>query len=169
MSFIISAGTFISFAEYTDVVDRDSRLFEENEILNNEADIEDLLVRASGRLLARIKSSEWWKEYNYRRNSSLNRDSRLVPVVNPLLIIGRQADFTDLTVALALADYILPKVADFANENSNERQKMLFYKERVDALFVELIESGDWYDYDADNTVETAEREPVKVNLVRIR
>jgi hypothetical protein len=70
---------------------------------------------------------------------------------------------------MALADYILPKVADFANENSNERQKMLFYKERVDALFVELIESGDWYDYDADSTVETAEREPVKVNLVRIR
>jgi hypothetical protein len=63
----------------------------------------------------------------------------------------------------------LPKVADFANENSNERQKMLFYKERADELFIELIESGDWYDYDADATVETAERDPVRINLVRIR
>lgn len=169
MSFIISSGTFISFAEYSDVVDRDSRLFEENEVLNNEADIEDLLARASERLLARVRSSEWWKEYNYRRNSNLNRDSRLVPAVDPLKIIGRQADFTDLTVATALADYILPKVADFANENSNERQKMLFYKERADELFVELIESGDWYDYDGDDAVETAEREPNRQNLVRIR
>jgi hypothetical protein len=169
MSFIISAGTFISFAEYQDVVDRDSRLFEENEILNSEADIEDLLARASERLLARVRSSEWWKEYNYRRNSALNRDPRLVPTVDPLRILSRQADFTDLTVAMALADYILPKVADFANENSNERQKMLFYKERADELFIELIESGDWYDYDADATVETAERDPVRINLVRIR
>lgn len=169
MSFIISNGTFISFAEYSDVVDRDSRLFEENEVLNNEADIEDLLTRASERLLARVKSSEWWKEYNYRRNSSLNRDSRLVPAVDPLKIIGRQADFTDLTIAMALADYILPKVADFANENSNERQKMLFYKERADELFVELIESGDWYDFDGDASVETDERDPNRQNLVRIR
>jgi hypothetical protein len=169
MSFIISNNTFISFAEYQDVVDRDSRLFEENEILNDDADIENLLARASERLLARVKSSEWWKEYNYRRNSSLNRDSRLVPAVDPLRIIERQADFTDLTVAIALADYILPKVADFANENSNERQKMLFYKERSEELFIELIESGDWYDFDGDNSVETTEKEPVRINLVRIR
>jgi hypothetical protein len=169
MSFIISAGTFISFAEYQDVVDRDSRLFEENEILNDETTIEELLTRASERLLARVKSSEWWKEYNYRRNSSLNRDSRLVPSVDPLLIKARQADFTDLTVSMALADYILPKVADFANENSNERQKMLFYKEASDALFIELIESGDWYDWNDTGTVDTTDKEPVKVNLVRIR
>lgn len=169
MSFIISNNTFISFAEYQDVVDRDSRLFEENEILNDETTIEELLTRASERLLARVKSSEWWKEYNYRRNSNLNRDPRRVPDVDPLLIIGRQADFTDLTVAIALADYILPKVADFANENSSERQKMLFYKERVDALFIELIESGDWYDWDETGGVDTTDKEPVKVNLVRIR
>ena len=169
MSFIISNNTFISFAEYQDVVDRDSRLFEENEILNNEADIEIVLGRASERLLARIKSSEWWKEYNYRRDSSLNRDSRRVPNVDPLKIIGRQEDFTDLTVAIALADYILPSVADFANETSSERQKMLFYKERSNDLFVELLESGDWYDYDDDSSVETEERDPSRINLVRIR
>lgn len=169
MSFIISNNTFISFAEYQDVVDRDSRLFEENEILNNDADIEIILTRASERLLARIRSSEWWKEYNYRRNSGLNRDSRLVPAVDALKIISRQEDFTDLAVAMALADYILPKVADFANENSNERQKMLFYKERADELFIELLESGDWYDYDADATVETSEKDPSRINLVRIR
>jgi hypothetical protein len=120
-------------------------------------------------LLARIKSSEWWKEYNYRRNSSLNRDPRRVPAVDPLLIIGSQADFTDLTVSMALADYILPKVADFSNENSSERQKMLFYREASDALFVEIIEAGDWYDYNSDLTVETTEKDPVRLNLVRIR
>ena len=169
MSFIISSGTFISFAEYQDVVDRDSRIFEENEILNDETLVEELLTRASERLLARIRSSDWWKEYVFSRDASLNRDTRNVPAVDPLLIIGRQADFTDLTVAIALADYLLPKVADFANENSSERQKILFYRERMEALFVELIADGSWYDYDASGTITTTEKQPTRVNLVRIR
>lgn len=169
MSFIISSGTFISFAEYQDVVDRDSRIFEENEILNDETLVEELLTRASERLLARIRSSDWWKEYVFSRDATLNRDTRNVPAVDPLLIIGRQADFTDLTVAIALADYLLPKVADFANENSSERQKILFYRERTESLFVELIADGSWYDYDASGTITTTEKQPTRVNLVRIR
>jgi len=169
MSFIISANTFISFAEYQDVVDRDSRLFEENEILNNESDIETVLERVSQRLLTRISSSDWWREYNYRRNPALNRDSRLVPQVDPIRIIKRHADFTDLTVSMALSEYILPKVADFSNENSSERQKILFYKDAASEMYIELIEAGDWFDYNADAVLETSEKAPSKINRIRVR
>jgi len=169
MSFITSNSTFISFADYQNVVDRDSRIFDENEILNDTELIEDILIRASERLLARIKSSGWWREYHWSRNPALSRDPRLVPDVNPMLILGRNADFTDLTVLIALSEYILPKVTDFATDTAPGVLKIDFYKQAATALFLELIESGDWYDYDASGLVTTAERSPNTQNLVRIR
>ena len=168
MTFIISGTTFRSFAVYQDVVDRDQRLFESNEGLD-EIEIEDMLIRTSQRILDKIRATDWWREYQFSRNTSLKRDLRLVPAVNGLLIKGRQADFTDLCVYQALADYILPKIADFGNETSAESVKIKYYTDRANELFKELIESGDWYDFDADGSVETAEKQPARLNLVRVR
>lgn len=168
MSFIISGNTFRSFAEYQNVLDRDQRLFESNEGLTDEV-VEDMLIRASERLLVRIRATDWWRNYQFKRNTALKNDVRLVPPVNPLKIITRKADFTDLCVFLALADYILPKVADFANQDSAEVQKIKYYEDRSDKLFNELIEAGDWYDFAGDGAVNTSDIEPSRLNLVRVR
>ena len=168
MAFIISGQTFISFAEYDDVVNRDQRIFEQNEILTEQI-VEDMLIRASERILTRIKASDWWQEYQFKRDITLKNDARLLPNVNGMKIEARKNDFTDLCVYQALAEYILPKIADFSDENSSERQKILYYTDKSNALFTELIEAGDWYDFDDDGSVETGEKMPSRVNLVRIR
>ena len=168
MAFIATTTTFTSFAEYQDVLDRDQRLFEANEGLT-ETTVEDALIRASDRILSRIKATDWWKDYQFSRNAALKNDPRLVPAVNPLLITSRVSDFTDLCVFHALEDFILPKLADFANPESAEVQKIAYYKEKAEDLFKELIESGDWYDFDGDGTVGTTEKAPARLNLVRIR
>lgn len=168
MAFIISLGNFISFAEYADVVQRDQRLFEANEGLT-ESEVEDLLEQASNRLLSKFKASDWWRQYQFKLDSTLNNDVRLLPALNPLRIKSRQQDFTDLCVYYTLHEYILPKIADFANDGNSERQKILYYKEKSDDLFNELLEDGSWYDYDNDGTVETTEKMPARRNLVRVR
>lgn len=168
MAFIISLGNFISFAEYTDVVQRDQRLFEANEGLT-ESEVEDLLEQASQRLLSKFKASDWWRQYQFKLNTGLNSDVRLIPSLNPLRIMNRKQDFTDLCVYYTLHEYILPKIADFANDGNSERQKISYYKEKADDLFNELLEDGSWYDYDADGTVETDEKMPARRNLVRVR
>ena len=168
MTFIISGNTFRSFAVYQDVVDRDQRLFEANEGLDEQS-VEDILIRSSQRILDRIRASDWWRTYQFTRNTNLKHDVRQVPEVNALLIKSRQSDFTDLCVYLALEEYILPKIADFGNEANAERQKILYYKEKASALFDELITAGDWYDFNADGIIEVAEKQPARLNLVRIR
>lgn len=168
MTFIVTGTTFRSFAVYQDVVDRDQRLFESNEGLD-EITVEDALIRTSQRILDKVRATNWWRDYQFKRDPNTKGDIRLVPAVNGLRIKGRQADWTDLCVYQALADYILPKLADFSNEAGAEYKKILFYKEKSSELFNELIESGDWYDFDGDGSVETAEKQPSRFNLVRIR
>lgn len=168
MSFIISGTIVRSFAEYQDVVDRDQRLFESNEGLT-ETVIEDALIRASERLLVRIRSSDWWKAYQFKRDASLKNDIRLVPSVNAAKIKARKADFTDLCVYLALAEYILPRVADFSNQDSAEVQKIKYYDDKSEKLLQELIEAGDWYDFAGDGIINTSDIAPSRQNLVRVR
>ena len=166
MAFILSSGSVISFAEYDDVVARDQRLFEANEGLTDVI-VEDALVRATQRILTLIRSSGWWKSYYMTRSpSTLAVD---VPEPDANQIIARKPDFTDLAVYYALAEIILPKVADFGNADTAERQKIGFYDEKFRSLFKELIDSGDWYDFNDDNTIETVEKSPTRANLVRIR
>ena len=66
-------------------------------------------------------------------------------------------------------EYILPNIADFGNENNEERQKMGYYSNKADKLFGELITAGDWYDFDGDLTVESSEKQPGFYNLKRVR
>ena len=168
MAFYIVNNNFISFALYEDLTQRDQRLFEANEGLTSD-NVDDALTQASQRILTHIRNTNWWKEYQFSRNSSLKQDLRLLPAVNPLLIKAREQEFKDLNIYFAMMEYILPMVADFGNETSAEMVKIKFYKDAYERLFDEIIQSGDWYDFDADGTITTAEREPTQLKLVRIR
>tara|TARA_R110002096_G_scaffold258013_2_gene451589 strand:+ start:3636 stop:4136 length:501 start_codon:yes stop_codon:yes gene_type:complete len=166
MAFIKSGATVLSFAEYQDIVDRDQRLFEANEGLTIDI-VEDQLIRSTERILTEFRASDWWKDYYGSQGGSVSRVD--IPALDSNKIIARKSDFTDLCVYKALAEYILPKVADFGNEESAERQKMQYYTARSSALFTELVIAGDWYDFDGDKTIQTSEKMRGVSNLRRTR
>ena len=169
MAFVSESGTVISFAEFQDVVDKDTRIFEANEGLSDDV-IDKALIRSTDKILARLRNTDWWRNYYIRRNTSTVINSVAdIPALNVNKIDARQPDFTDLCVYTALSEIVLPGVADFSNPDSAERQKMAYYEQRAGELFRELVTAGDWYDFDNDGTVESSEREPGKINLKRVR
>lgn len=169
MAFLKTGNNVISFAEYQDVLDRDQRLFDANEGLTEDV-VETLLIRATERILTQVRASAWWRDYYVNRDTSTTYQTTAdIPALDINRIIGRQNDFTDLCVYTALGEYILPKIADFSNETSAERQKMAYYVTRADKLFGELITAGDWYDFDNDGSVDSTEKQPGVYNLKRIR
>jgi hypothetical protein len=169
MPFVEEAGSITSFAEFQDVVNKDQRLFESNEGLSDDI-IDAQLIRATERILVRLRSSSWWRAYFVNRNTSVTINTAAdIPALDPDRIIARQNDFTDLCVYVALSEFILPSIADFGNEDNAERQKMGYYKQKSDELFGELITAGDWYDFDDDGTISSAEKSPGQFNLKRVR
>jgi len=169
MAFVTENNTVVSFAEYQDVIERDQRLFEVNEGLSDDV-VELHLIRATERILAKFRSSEWWRSYFLGRNNTVTISTVAdIPALDPDYIKLRQSDFTELCVYVALADYILPSIADFSNQDSAERQKMGYYTQRADALFMELVTAGDWYDWDNSGTVTASERTTGLINLKRVR
>ena len=169
MAFINNGTTVISFAEYQDVVDRDSRLFDTNESLSEDV-VEPLLQRATERILTKLRSTSWWHSYYARRDTATSfNTSADVPALDPERIKARQNDFTDLCVYTALGEFILPKVADFGTEDNAERQKMGYYTQKSNSLFDELISAGDWYDFDDSGTIASGEKSPGFSNLRRVR
>jgi hypothetical protein len=168
MAFIYQSGELTSFADYQDVLDLDQRIFEENEGLTDDI-VDQALTRATDRLLDKIRGSDWWRTYYIRRSSASFNTVADIPAIDRDKILGRSDLFTEITVCLALSEYILPKIADFGDEANAERQKMGYYTMRTEKLYDELITAGDWYDFDGDSTVESAERSPGQVNLRRVR
>ena len=169
MAFVSESGTVISFAEFQDVVDKDTRIFEANEGLSDDV-IDKALIRSTDKILARLRNTDWWRNYYIKRNTSATINSVAdIPALEVNKIDARQPDFTDLCVYTALSEIVLPGVADFSNPDSAERQKMAYYEQRAGELFRELVTAGDWYDFDNDGTVESSEREPGKINLKRVR
>lgn len=169
MAFIEEASTVVSFAEFQDVVNKDQRLFEANEGLSDDI-VEQQLIRATERILTKIRSSAWWRSYYVQRDlNTVFKTVADIPSVDPNRIIARQSDFTDLCVYTALAEFILPSIADFGNENNAERQKMGYYTQKADELFGELITGGDWYDFDDSGTISSDEKQPGQYNLKRVR
>lgn len=166
MAFVVEDSNTVSFAEFTDVSSRDQRLLDSNESLTLDF-VEDALERTTNRILENIKATEWWQRNYGVHNGSVNRLD--IPPPDADKIKGRQADFTDLCVYRALADYILPAVADFGDPENAERQKMGYYENRATQLFLELVNSGDWYDFDGDGTVQTDEKSRGYMSLKRVR
>lgn len=185
MSFITVGGSVTSYAEYTDVLQKDQRLFESNElVVPAESDftditdfIEDLLTKSTDRINIKIKASSWWRGYlNY--TGTVVSDPALVPDFNPNRIASRKQDFTDACVYYCLYNYLLPLIGDFSNEESQEVAKIKYYEQKFNDLFQELIAMADWYDADGDGTVEDSEkiftfqqirRSRRRNNVVRVR
>lgn len=169
MAFIRNNGSVLSFAEFQDVVDKDQRLFEVNEGLSDDV-VEPQLIRATERILTKLRASDWWQNYYVNRSSGTAFLTVAdIPALDANRIKARLNDFTDLCVFMAMADYILPSIADFSNQDSAERQKMGYYAQKADSLFGELITAGDWYDFDNDLTIESSEKQPGQYNLKRVR
>ena len=170
MAFITNAGgNVISFAEYTDVVQADQRIFEENRIVIPEESgfltvqdfIEDILGKSTNRILLKLKASSWWLNYNSYVNNYVS-DINNLPSINPNLIDpgnlqGRRTNFTQLCVYHALSESILPLVADFETE-SNDIIKIQYYEKKFMDLYNELISMADWYDYDNSGVVDADEK-----------
>jgi hypothetical protein len=151
------------------VVNKDQRLFEANEGLSDDI-VEQQLIRATERILSKIRSSAWWKSYYIRRDQNTVYNTVAdIPAVNPNRIKARLNDFTDLCVYTALSEFILPSIADFGSEDNAERQKMGYYTQKADTLLGELITNGDWYDFDNSGTISSAEKSPGQYNLKRVR
>lgn len=165
MAFIVISGNVVSYAEYTDILQTDQRLFEANEIKvpaeSGFADVpdfvEDLLRRATSRINTKIKASAWWKGYLAYTGTTVSNPA-LLPDFNPNRIISRKQTFTDMCVAYALKEMVLPLIADFGNPESPEVQKIKFYDAKFNDLFNELLAMADWYDADGDGTVEDGEK-----------
>jgi len=170
MSFVTDgAGKVISFAEYTDVVQKDQRLLEANELRipaeSGFADVtefvEDMLEKSTNRILLKIKASTWWQAYNnYVGNNIVNLSS--LPNVNPSLIdpgnkLGRQQQFTDMCVYYTFKEYLLPLIAQFENEGSDV-VKIEYYDKKFNDLYNELLAMADWYDFDNSGTVDADEK-----------
>lgn len=174
MAFIMSGTSVLSFAEYDDVTAIDQRVFEANEGLTDVI-IEDILTRSTQRIVSILSASDWWRAY-YIRQSAGTYDPLLytsglisVPSLNPDRIKARLADFTDLCVYHALANYILPKIADFSREDNAERVKIGFFNEKFRSMFQELLDDGSWYDFSGNGTISNTEKFPQRSNVVRVR
>lgn len=175
MAFIVVNGNVLSFAEYTDVQNIDQRVFEANEGLT-ETVVEDILMRATTRIIQNFGASDWWRMY-YMRMSGGTYDPLIynslgllpIPDPDPNKIRARQADFTDLCVYYGLSYYILPKIADFSNQDNAERVKIGFFNEKYRSLFQELIDDGSWYDWDNGGTITSSEKMVSRTNIVRVR
>jgi hypothetical protein len=169
MAFIITSGVTTSFAEYSDVLEADQRLFESNEGLTDDV-IEALLVRSTDRILNLFRMSDWWRDLYVQKTQNFQPTTRAdIPALDIERIKARQDDFTDLCVYYALWNYILPKIADFSKEDNAERAKIGFYQGKYQFLFDELVNSGDWYDLDNSGTISSNEKMPGNYALKRIR
>jgi hypothetical protein len=165
MAFITVNNNVVSYAEYTDVLQKDQRIFESNELIvpteSGFADVtefvEDMLEKATARINVKIKASSWWFGYQSYIGNSVSNPA-LLPDFNPNNIKGRQQDFTDMCVYYAFKEYILPLIADFGNEESNEVAKITYYDVKFNDIFKELIDLADWYDGNGDGTVDANEK-----------
>jgi hypothetical protein len=167
MAFIKSNGVLLSFATAEDLQARDTRLFEANEGLTEDV-ILSHLQRATARILSKLRSTDWWKNY-YMKNSTTSIAEVDIPALDGNRIIDRLTEFNELCIYTAMAEYILPQVADFGKEDNSEFRKMAHYNTQADKLFGEIITAGDWYDFNGTGVVTTKEKEPGYFNLKRVR
>ena len=169
MAFVKDRGNVVAFAEFSDLEARDQLLFVSNEGLNDSSVIDPMLVKATDRILSKLRSSDWWRAYFIARSPSTITKVSDIPPLNANYILARQDDFTDLCLSMALAEFILPMIADFGSEDNAERQKMGYYSTRAESLFTELVEAGDWYDFDGHGVVTSDEKMATVTNNKRIR
>ena len=170
MAFITDgSGNVISFAEYTDVVQKDQRVFEANELvipaesgfLTTQEFVENMLEKGTNRILLKLKASDWWRNYCFYAGISYEINN--IPDINPNNIdpantLGRRQQFTDMCVYYTFKEYIFPLIADFGNEESPGVAKIRYYDDKFNQIFQELISLSDWYDADGSGQIDTDEK-----------
>ena len=176
MAFIRVSGNVVSFCEFTDVKNRDVRIFEANEILDDDGLVDDDDAwgeRATQKILYEIKDTDWWQAYFINQDNGQTDISTAglidVPLPSANKFEGRTQDWIDLCVYKVLYEYMLPYVADYSNEDSAEVRKIGVYREKYQVLFRQLINAGDWYNFDGSGAITNAEKMPVRTNLIRVR
>jgi hypothetical protein len=165
MAFITVGGQVTSYAEFTDLLQKDQRVLESNELVVPEESgfvdvtdfVEDMLSKSTDRINIKIKASSWWRSYLSYTGTEVN-DLALTPDFDPNRIITRKQDFTDMCVYYCLYNYLLPLIADFGNPESNEVQKIQYYDSKFNDIFRELLHMADWYDADNSGTVDADEK-----------
>ena len=166
MAFITGAGGIVlSYADASDMRDKDQRVFESNEVSFTDAPntpttldeyIEDLATKSTDRINQKIRASAKWRQYlGYTGQGVV--DINNIPAFNPTRIVSRKADFSDMCSYYTLKEYILPKVADFGDELSPEVQKIQYYENKFQDLYEELTDMWDWYDREGDG-IDNADR-----------
>lgn len=170
MAFLTDGGgNVISFAEYTDVVQKDQRIFESNNLkipaesgfVSVEDYVENMLQLSTDRILLKIKTSAWWSTYNSYTGTTFTLNN--LPNVNPDRIdpgntLGRRQQFTDCCVYYCISQYIAPLFAEFGNDESPEVAKIQYYDAKYNDILNELLAVADWYDADGDSVVEAHEK-----------
>jgi hypothetical protein len=165
MAFIIKGSTVITYAEAADIKDKDQRLFEANEFTLNDLPgqpttldeyIEDLTIKATARINQKIRASSQWR--NYLGYVGAEYDVNSIPAINPILILARRSDFTDMCCYYTLKEYILPRIADFGNPDSAEVRKIEYYENKFNDIFTELLSMLDWYDFDQSGVLDDSDR-----------
>lgn len=104
------------------------------------------LLRSSGDINRRIKT-EWWSA---RRDPDLFDATKLKAV-----------DWERATIYHALAYYILPRLSNFQEDDTFQRQ-MVFYKERYQEEFSAVFAAGISYDENSDGSYSEAEIEYIR-------
>jgi len=180
MSFITVTGNVVSFAEYTDLLQKDQRLLVNNAIIipaeSGFVDvtdyIEDMLIKSTGRILLKLKASSWWQGYNGYVGNNVSSLSALPNVdpnrIDPGNALGRQQQFVDLAVYYCMKEYLIPLIGQFEID-SNDVNKMDMYSRKFEDLFNELISMADWYDYDDSGTVDSDEKVYTTMHTRRTR
>lgn len=155
MAFVYNNNQIESFAEYQDVLETDSRLFGTNEGLS-ESSLYPFLIKSTDRIINKIKMSRWYE------NAKLTS-------FDPLLIISKQQYFTDMTVYHSLYEFILPYIADFGNQDTEEFQKIQYYKGKFEQLLDDMLTASDWYDINQNNVIDVVDVKSVPYNRRRVR
>lgn len=110
------------------------------------------LTRSTDDINRRIKT-EWW---GIRHDPNLFDTDKL-----------KASEWERATVYHSLAYYILPRLSNFQEDDSFQRQ-MVFYKERYMEEFSAAMAAGISYDHNDDDVYETSEVEYIQAErLVR--
>mgnify|MGYP001166723705 FL=1 len=109
------------------------------------------LLRSTGDIQRRIKS-DWW---------NINHDPANFEIAKL-----NASEWKRATIYHALAYYILPRLSNFQDNDTFQRQ-MSFYKERYSEEFSAVLAAGISYDTDGDGSYESGEIEYIKERLYR--
>ena len=99
---------------------------------------------------------EWWPTWKANRYDIVVRG--ITVEMNADLLTDSQ--FTRASVYYCLAEHILPKFTTHSVEGDKFTEMIKFYNSKFENEFNMVLRDGVEYDYNGDNTIDTAEKQP---------